>query len=89
MALQLFGHSDAVRPVHEAARGNRENFVAIQAIGVERRVNIARQCDCGVDGFANAHLADPSLPDLIVCRPELADAILQWTRSNIHEVTTR
>ena len=32
--------------------------------------------------------SDPSLPDLIVCRPELADGILQWTRRHTHEVTS-
>jgi 3'(2'), 5'-bisphosphate nucleotidase len=32
--------------------------------------------------------SDPSLPDLIVCRPELADGILQWTQQHTHEVTT-
>jgi 3'(2'), 5'-bisphosphate nucleotidase len=32
--------------------------------------------------------SDPSLPDLIVCRPELADGILQWTRRHAHEVSS-
>ncbi len=33
--------------------------------------------------------ADPWLPDLLVCRPELADPILTWTAQHIAEVTPR
>lgn len=33
--------------------------------------------------------ADPWLPDLLVCRPELADPILSWTAHHITEVTPR
>jgi 3'(2'), 5'-bisphosphate nucleotidase len=31
--------------------------------------------------------ADPSLPDLIVCRPELAGALLEWTAEHAPEVS--
>lgn len=33
--------------------------------------------------------ADPWLPDLLVCRPELADPILSWTAHHFTEVTPR
>ena len=32
---------------------------------------------------------DPTLPDLVVCRPELAARILAWTAANLRQVTSR
>lgn len=32
---------------------------------------------------------DPWLPDLLICRPELASPILSWTTQHVAEVTTR
>ena len=56
-------------------------------------VVVARACGLHtsrVDGTPlEYNRSDPSLPDLIVCRPELAAGILSWTQQNAREVTTR